>query len=95
MLRWEDEYHKVVGEMVHNFYLLYRDQNEDPIATLTKLSDTGNWVYTCPITHAWVKFLADGKTSESDAKLAVQEIIYDYCNNRRDYYQKILGGFEN
>lgn len=66
--------------------------DEEVVAELFKDED-GDWCYTSELMNVDNEYLCNRDTSEHDAKLEVEECIYNHYEGERNYNQDLMDKF--
>ena len=93
MKRWE-KCKTADGTETHLLKFAHHGIEEKQIVCLFRDNDTGDWYTTSDLLNTFWEFLTPSKTVEHDARLLVEEMVYDHYEDEMKYYQQILEQFD-
>ena len=93
MKRWEKR-KTADGVETHCLIFAHHMCEEEQIVCLFRGDDTGDWYTTSDLLNTFYEYLTSGNTIEHDAKLLVEEMVYNHYEDEMKYYQEILEQFD-
>ena len=93
MKKWE-KYEAPTKEETYN--LIFGHHLEEPQKMVCLFRDSeGNWRTTSDLLGTYWTGLAGAEITERDAKILVEEMVYDHYADEMRYYQEICQEFED
>ena len=82
------------GAVVHT--LVFGHHGEDPEAIVALFRDSeGDWFTTSNVLDTYWDLLTGKEMCEHDAKMMVEEMVYDRFADEKRYYEEICEEFDN
>jgi hypothetical protein len=75
------------------YYLIFSPFYEDKTVAVLYQDTDGDWAYNSELTDADSDFVGTKDTCLHDAKLEVEDQIYNHYEDERNYYQELLDKF--
>lgn len=93
MKKWIEN-KELYGAVVHA--LVFGHHGEDPEAIVALFRDSeGDWFTTSNVLGTYWDLLTGKEVCEHDAKMMVEEMVYDHFADEKRYYEEICEKFDN
>lgn len=86
--KWRHEYGNI-----ENLQLVFEPFYEEEIIAVLFKDEDGDWCYSSKLLNEEGMYLCSRDICEHDAKLELEEMIFNHYESERDYYQSLIDIF--